>query len=77
MKLMPGRANVAGRAGDFKTAQIVKKQWESLLGLPVSKDTEKIYDAGSKPSRRLMTGRPLVPGDKPRVWIDTYYVLLK
>lgn len=69
--------SAAGRAGDFRTAQIVKNQWEHLLGLPESKSTEKIFDAGSKASRRLMTGGPLVSHDQPRVWIDTYYVLLK
>jgi hypothetical protein len=78
-KLIFVQPTTAGRTGDFRTANIVKNQWEHLLGLPKTKETEKIYDAGSKQSRRLMTGAASHhgPAGGPRVWIDTYYVLLK
>lgn len=66
-----GFEHTSGRANDLKVAQLVKKQWEELLHLPVSGDKKMVFDAGSKDSKRM-----LLKEDGPRVWIDTYYVLL-
>ena len=66
-------SHTAGTPGDFRSAILVKQQWERLLNLPVTGSTEKLYDAGSNQSRKALTE----PDSKVNVWTDTYYVLLK
>lgn len=63
---------MAGSDGDRSSALLVKRQWERALGLPISKPFEKVYDAGSRESRRQIKGR----NGELRVWVDTYYSLL-
>lgn len=73
-----GFEHTSGRENDLKIAKVVQKQWEDLLHLPSSGGSAdnnhrgRVFDAGSKDSRRM-----LLKEKGPRVWIDTYYVLLK
>jgi hypothetical protein len=60
----------------LKTAVHVKQQWEHLLGRRITGEKDKIYEAGSKQSRRSMTTVSAKDGG-PEIWIDTYHVLLK
>lgn len=65
-----GFSHIAGSVGDLKSAKIVQKQWQHLLGIPAH--VNKFYDAGTKQSRRAFERI----GSTPSVHIDTYYPLL-
>jgi N-acetylated-alpha-linked acidic dipeptidase len=43
--------HIASTEGDFETVTYVKAIYERALGLPLSKKTDKVYDAGSVESR--------------------------
>lgn len=51
-----GVQHVAGTENDHKMALQVKAQWEELLGLPLSGDKGRVYEAGSEESKSALMG---------------------